>query len=213
MPHFPTSGNTVASEALSKLSIGEGIAQMPTSEIPRPHRITVKNRRKRYLDLHPEYFLSAELELADPLLYDRLVRRYQSADEREKEGRQRGYTGVLEADLVRSEAKIDALKHPDPNSPLVYKRDGRGSIYSVDQDAEDQAMSKDDAWVRWIDVMSQRFMRGDDGDFDYAAVDGIEDFDDRDEEERSRLEQYFQTEEAQFVGHGNPTGETGIQDY
>jgi hypothetical protein len=27
--------------------------------------VTVKNRRKRYLDLHPEYF-SAELELAGP---------------------------------------------------------------------------------------------------------------------------------------------------
>ena len=28
--------------------------------------IQVKNRRKRYLDMHPEYF-SAELELAGPL--------------------------------------------------------------------------------------------------------------------------------------------------
>ena len=149
----------------------------------------------------------------DPLLYDRLVRRYQSADEREKEGRQRGYTGVLEADLVRSEAKIDALKHPDPNSPIVYKRDGRGSIYSVDQDVEDRAMGKEDAWTRWVDVMGQRFMHGNDSDFDYATVDGNEDFDDREEEDRSRLEQYFQGEEAQFVGEGRPTGETGLQDF
>ncbi len=27
-------------------------------------RIRIKNRRKRYLDLHPEYFTSANLELA-----------------------------------------------------------------------------------------------------------------------------------------------------
>lgn len=27
-------------------------------------RIRIKNRRKRYLDLHPEYFKSPELELA-----------------------------------------------------------------------------------------------------------------------------------------------------
>ena len=141
------------------------------------------------------------------------MRRYQSADEREKEGRRRGYTGVLEADLVRSEAKIAALKHPDPNSPIVYKRDGRGSIYSVDQDAEDRAMSRTDAWARWVDVMGQRFLRGDDSDFDYSAVDGSEDFDDREEEDRTRLEQYFQGEEAEFVGDGNPTGETGIQDF
>lgn len=30
----------------------------------RAQRLKVKNRRKRYLDLHPEYFDSAELELA-----------------------------------------------------------------------------------------------------------------------------------------------------
>ncbi|EME44919.1 hypothetical protein DOTSEDRAFT_70836 [Dothistroma septosporum NZE10] len=213
MPHFPSSDSMVASEALSTLSIHSKHENMSATGQVQPDRIRIKNRRKRYLDLHPEYFHGAELELADPLLYDRLVRRYQSADEREKEGRQRGYTGVLEADLVRSEAKIDALKHPDPNSPIVYKRDGRGSIYSVDQDAEDRAMSRDEGWARWIDVMGQRFLRGDDGDFDYAAVDDSDDFDDREEEDRSRLEQYFQGEEAQFVGDGKPTGETGIQDF
>lgn len=31
-------------------------------------RIRVKNRRKRYLDIHPEYFTSPTLELAGPLL-------------------------------------------------------------------------------------------------------------------------------------------------
>lgn len=31
-------------------------------------RIRVKNRRKRYLDIHPEYFTSPALELAGPLL-------------------------------------------------------------------------------------------------------------------------------------------------
>lgn len=31
-----------------------------------PLSVVVKNRRKRYLDMHPEYF-SADLELAGPL--------------------------------------------------------------------------------------------------------------------------------------------------
>jgi hypothetical protein len=30
-----------------------------------PNAVVIKNRRKRYLDLHPEYY-SAELELAGP---------------------------------------------------------------------------------------------------------------------------------------------------
>lgn len=42
------------------------------AELARENRIRVKNRRKRYLETHPEYF-NAELELANPLLYDRLV--------------------------------------------------------------------------------------------------------------------------------------------
>lgn len=39
--------------------------QETSEDLHRPS-IQVKNRRKRYLDLHPEYF-SVELELAGPL--------------------------------------------------------------------------------------------------------------------------------------------------
>jgi hypothetical protein len=47
MPHFPKdTGFTI-------------------KDVPPQKDVTVKNRRKRYLDLHPEYF-SAELELAGP---------------------------------------------------------------------------------------------------------------------------------------------------
>ena len=41
-------------------------------EAARRNWILVKNRRKRYLETHPEYF-GPSLELADPILYDRLV--------------------------------------------------------------------------------------------------------------------------------------------
>ena len=64
MPHFPSSDSAVASEALSMLSIKEQKERMSSANQGPPGRIRIKNRRKRYLDLHPEYFLSAELELA-----------------------------------------------------------------------------------------------------------------------------------------------------
>ena len=82
-------------------------SQADEEEEPRSWRIRVKNRRKHYLDKHPEYFDSS-LELADPLLYDRLVRRFQSPVEREAEGRSKGYSGILEADLLRSERRSSA---------------------------------------------------------------------------------------------------------
>lgn len=150
---------------------------------------------------------------SDPLLYDRLVRQYQSADEREKEGRERGFTGSMETDLVRSEAKLEALQHPDPNSPMVYRRAHDGSIVGVEADEEFRPKTKDDAWTMWTDIMEQRFLRGDDRDFDYAIVDENEEYDDRAEEERSQLEDYVDKEDAQFLGDGQPTGETGVQDF
>src|ERR1700760_546876 len=90
-------------------------------EEERSHRVRVKNRRKRYLDLNPEYFNSS-LELADPLMYDRLIRRFQTTAEREEEGKRKGFSGILQADMLRSEAKMEALAHPDPYAMFSYSR-------------------------------------------------------------------------------------------
>lgn len=183
----------------------------------------------------------------DPLLYDRLVRRFQSAAEREQEGRRRGYTGVLEADLYRSEAKLAALRQQQrpsewsgrsnnnsnnngnginrsaagTSSSSSYHSNGRilgeeeeDEDEDEDEDEEeDTAPNKESAWKRFVDVMTQRFLRGHDGDFDYASVDDSEEYDDREEEERRRLELYIDDQTPEFVGEGLPGGETGIQDF
>ncbi|KAF2970547.1 hypothetical protein GQX73_g3033 [Xylaria multiplex] len=72
-------------------------------------RIRVRNRRRDWLSRHPSYFRSLEHELADPALYDALIRRFQSHEEREKEGRAKGFGRVLEVDLLRGEAKLSKL--------------------------------------------------------------------------------------------------------
>lgn len=151
--------------------------------------------------------------LPDPLLYDRLIRRFQSPDEREREGRQRGYTGSLEADLLRSEAKLEALQHPDPNSPIVYRRAADGSITGVEQDDDDRARTKEEGLQRWRDFLAQRFVRGDDDDFVYANVDDNDEFDDGAEEDRNQLEEYLGAETEAYLGEGKPTGQTGVQDF
>ena len=45
-----------------------GMARRPSRSPAALARVRVKNRRKRYLDMHPEYFSSPSLELAGPLL-------------------------------------------------------------------------------------------------------------------------------------------------
>ncbi|KAL1845240.1 hypothetical protein VTK73DRAFT_822 [Phialemonium thermophilum] len=83
---------------------------------PRPPRseeemaqVRMRNRRRTYLERHPEYFDSLEHELADPLRYDSLIRRFQSPAEREAEERAKGYSGVLESSLLRGEARLAKL--------------------------------------------------------------------------------------------------------
>ncbi|KZF22978.1 hypothetical protein L228DRAFT_140759 [Xylona heveae TC161] len=188
----------------------------------RTHHIRVKNRRKHYLDEHPEYF-SASLELADPLLYDRLVRRFQTPAEREAEGRAKGYSGILEADLHRSEAKIEALAHPS-SSHVTYKRGPQGEIYPEEKD--EIPLTKEEGRQRWEEEMMFRFLRGEDGDFDYALVDDNDEWDDRKLEEREAQDRYFDDEEPSWmlddgISYSGDAaaektvikGETGVQDF
>ncbi|KAI1361209.1 coiled-coil domain-containing protein-domain-containing protein [Xylaria arbuscula] len=72
-------------------------------------QIRVRNRRREWLCRHPSYFRSLEHELADPALYDVLIRRFQSHEEREKEGRAKGFGRVLEVDILRGEARLSKL--------------------------------------------------------------------------------------------------------
>ncbi|KAJ5176688.1 uncharacterized protein N7482_002565 [Penicillium canariense] len=201
MPHFPMSTEFQP-------------IQDASSDVQHPP-VNIKNRRKRYLDLHPEYFTAEDLELADPLLYDRLIRRFQTPQERETQGRAKGFSGVLQADLLRSEAKIDALAHPDPNAMLSYTRGPNGEILAEDRD--DIPASKEEGEKAWQWEMGLRFMRGDDPDFDYKTVDENDDYDDWTEQQ----ENYFEDEEPEWVvgeargedAQAKLQGETGVQDF
>ncbi|KAI7466602.1 hypothetical protein D0860_07970 [Hortaea werneckii] len=235
MPHFTESSPP---KSRNESALTSSLTPRESSQA-RADRIRIKNRRRRYLELHPEYFHGTNLEHADPLAYDRLIRQFQTAEEREQEGRQRGYTGKMEADLMRSEAKLEALRHHgheqrgsgssqagqstsrssgsngDSSRPeMTYHRAPDGSIIAVEADMEDRAANREEGAQRWREMMSLRFLRGEDGEFDYAGlVDGEDGYDDLDEERRQGLEDWLDREEAEFVGEGSPRGETGIQDF
>ncbi|KAI1110364.1 coiled-coil domain-containing protein-domain-containing protein [Nemania sp. NC0429] len=89
-------------------------------------RIRVSNRRREWLSRHPSYFRSLEHELADPVLYDTLIRRFQSYEEREKEGRAKGFGRVLEVDLLRGEARLSKLKDDTPHEANGSPRESLG---------------------------------------------------------------------------------------
>jgi Coiled-coil domain containing protein (DUF2052) len=158
------------------------------------------------------------LMLADPLLYDRCVRRFQSAAEREAEGRSKGYSGVLEADLYRSEAKLVALQnYSNPSNQLMnsssnhisYIRGPDGQI--LPEDPDELPADKEEGMKRWKYEMTMRFLNGEDTDFLYPEVDKSDDWDVI--ESREAEDRWFDDEEPQWTGNGQGYGDTGIQDF
>ena len=133
---------------------------------------------------------------------------------------------MLEADLWRSEAKIEALSRPDHAAAMRYLRDARGGIVAEERD--EVPKSRDEGWNRWRSEMENRFIRGEDTDFDYAVVDESEAYDDHKVEEREHEEAWFDSEEPAWViamptnedgdaecHKRSPTlaGQTGVQDF
>lgn len=188
------------------------LAESP-EEVLRAERLKAKNRRKRYLEMHPEYF-GKDLELADPLLYDRLIRRFQSAAERQAEIQEDGnhaFSHGLMREHLRAEAREEALRNRNPYSMFTYARGANGDILPEEPDEVPQSKEEGRSW--WVDEMTQRFLRGDDKNFDYRAVDENERYDDP-EQERDLEEAYFDSMEPYWEGEERELkGETGIQDY
>lgn len=204
--------------------------------------VQIKNRRKRYLDAHPSYFLSPALELAHPLLYDRLVRRFQDPSDRAADVAKKGYAGVLEADLWRSEAKMEALRRDSPMKPACstaspaagltkehitrtestnnHREDGKFDVDEIDEDP----VNKEEGLRMWREEMEIRFLAGFDEDFEYGDVDAGQQ-DNGSEEEREEEEKWFNDEEESWLeeeerGEENEInlkpvlrGETGVQDF
>lgn len=160
------------------------------------------------------------MSTTDPLLYDRLIRRFQTTAERESEGRKKGYSGVLEADIYRGEAKLQALRDPNRGSEesgvaVVYRRGPNGEI--LEEEKDDVPKTKEEGEMRWKEEIGRRFVEGLDEGFDYKTVDGDTGLDDHKEEERSVEEKYFEEQSPEWVDASEEErelkGETGVQDF
>jgi len=172
---------------------------------------------------------------SDPLLYDRCIRRFQSAAEREADGKARGYSGVLEADLYRSEAKLAALKkvipdssssHAAPSSLSTSKitqsqtqspsqsqlnsslEDKIKNVDSLLEEEEDVPKTKEEGLERWKWEMTMRFLKGEDPDFEYEPVDGSTEWDDE-VEARDDEEKWFDEEEPEWMSSSGDDNDAG----
>lgn len=145
---------------------------------------------------------------ADPDLYDKFVRKFQSPAEREAEGRSRGWGKTLESSLMRGEARLERIassytgdRIPASASSSGASNNGRGrdnTNFGIDVDlVDDKPATKEEGRAAWDEFLRERFVRGGDEDFDYSKVDGDEDLDSL--ENMDREEAYFDEEEPEWA--------------
>ena len=161
----------------------------------------------------------------DPILYDALIRRFQTPAEREKEGREKGYSRVLEVDLLRGEARLtqlgqDADGGGGNEAVPVIDENGAVSVAVPAPAAQDQDAfireyaagagttvgpgpipgpeSREQGRGRWNDFLRRRFVLGRDEDFDYRPVDENDDYDAL--ERREEEDRWFNDEDPAWAG-------------
>ncbi|SPO03743.1 uncharacterized protein DNG_06426 [Cephalotrichum gorgonifer] len=191
-------------------------------------QIRVRNRRREHLRLNPSYLADLEHELAHPVKYEALIRRFQSQAEKDAEAKTKGYSRVLEGDLMRGEAKIAALiadstedamdVNGEGEAPANSRQDSvnRSAAASADYDNGVDPMTKEEGRELWNEFITDRFVKGEDPDFDYSKVDDDDDLDTM--ERQDAQDAWFDDEEPTWAvdavsGAKAPHGETGIQDF
>ncbi|KAM0325097.1 hypothetical protein ACHAQA_007636 [Verticillium albo-atrum] len=155
-----------------------------------------------------------------PILYVKLVRQYQTPAEREAEGKRKGYSRVLEGDLLRGEARMAEISQTGGQSSGSPEPSSSGDMASLEADRAPPA-DQEEARERWHEFLTHRFVHGEDDDFDYDKVDYDEAHDVM--ERRDAEEAWFEDEEPDWVSDqevGSPAqrqpahgGETGVQDF
>ncbi|KAK6345396.1 hypothetical protein TWF718_007312 [Orbilia javanica] len=126
---------------------------------------------------------------------------------------------ISNTDLEEGDPEDGPIDAENLDADILLRADSNGEFMNV-QDREE-------AWEIWKDILSRRFLRGDDEDFDYESVDSPGGAGDPKhlievEIERDEWEEYFDGEEAdvyierdgkKYLGGRVMEGETGIQDF
>lgn len=159
-------------------------------------------------------------------MYDSLIRTHQTPAEREADGKRKGYSRVLEGDLVRGEARLadlaqKAAQSPsDEQSPPSTASARKSNLAAVDLELS-APQTKEEALTKWHEFLVDRFVHGHDEDFDYDAVDFDDSYDVM--ARREAQDAWFEEEDPSWASELDDAkseahrekraGETGVQDF
>jgi hypothetical protein len=180
------------------------------------NRTTIQNRRLTYLNRTNYVEDPAVQERLFPLLYEKLILNHQTRTEKDaaaNASKSRSLTHVL----------LDAQDHMDK---LEHRRDRTDEERQRDEEREENERmigeatpkavlaDRDQSRLYLERMVREKFLNGGDEDFDYAAVDEDEEWDDWETLEEDLRAKYFDSESPDEEAEGKVLkGETGVQDF
>ncbi|KAK3597659.1 hypothetical protein CHS0354_040029 [Potamilus streckersoni] len=179
--------------------------QKRKNEAYRTNRI--KNRRyeaMKQLTLQGEYFSEEEMKYRDPYLYEHMVGQYLT----DQEIRQT----IDKSDLRFSSILLKHIDQQVENAVYEYSKNNEEGqeeeTEESEEDEEEEEEEEDENGKRkishqakemlkneFLTIMQEKFLRGEDRNFDYSKVDDNEEYDDMCIVDREEEEKYFDDEE------------------
>ncbi|XP_078352513.1 coiled-coil domain-containing protein 97-like isoform X2 [Oculina patagonica] len=171
----------------------------------------IRNRRYECLQRlmkDSDYFSEENMRKRSPLLYEEYIGQYLT--EEEKLDRDRAEMG---ADPCLSELIMNRQEKEMNDWLLDYQRDQEACVQEEEDDSDMESdtnqvesgstikgcpteQEKHLLHEEFLSVMQDRFMRGEEEEFDYSAVDTNDEYDDLTIRERDEEENYFDSEEV-----------------
>lgn len=179
--------------------------EVQKSSMKKRARTNVRN--KRYAALQQmikdgEYFSDEQMRTRDPLLYEQYIRQYMTDEELLVQSNRNLGTAMTLTDLLMSTYQEKIVQQR-----LQWQQEREDACEEEeDEDEEDSPVSNAEEWVpsddeksmlrdEFVSRMHQRFLDGEDRDFDYSTVDDNPEFDNLDIVNRDEEERYFDEEE------------------
>ncbi|KAK8737838.1 hypothetical protein OTU49_004266 [Cherax quadricarinatus] len=163
------------------------------------NKIIIRNRRYSALQKlrsTGDYFSEKEMERRNPLLYDQLIGKHQTKEEREDRYK-------IDSSNVRfSSILLDHIDKCTDNTIKKLQEDQEDEMFEEEEDTDNEEVNspvesrkKQLFKEEFYSVGYHNFLRGKDEDFDYGQVDTSDDYDPLDIRARDEEERYFDEDE------------------
>ncbi|XP_066969903.1 coiled-coil domain-containing protein 97-like [Macrobrachium rosenbergii] len=167
-------------------------------------KVTIKNRRyaaMQEMRRSGTYFSEKEMERRDPLLYDQLIARHQTEEEKRKyeeagrnEASETRFSSLLLEHIDNCSERNLKKQQEEEEDDMLEEEDTDEEVEEEDDERMEEAIESGEKQLfreEFYSSLYHRFLRGNDTEFDYGKVDASDDYDLLDIRARDEEERYF----------------------